>query len=542
MVETFTNTANAAAVLGNQTYGPYGNQRYAQGAMGTAKGFTGQYADTSGLDYDNARYYDPVVGQFTAPDTVQGNLQGADPYTYVAGNPETNTDPTGNRIDWGGGEQSIVNWNTHTAITTESQTSTWSQVVDSWSGGNYRTTCTYGCGGTRPWYDSPSSAYITHYVNTHHTVRHAAAPVTHTTPSQPKHKSNATSNPVVDGLMNVGKGLMWAGDQFLGVSSMVNDVHTLSGNGSWQDKAIAAGDLGMNAFMDISMVFGVGEELRGGELLAKGGFELAEEGGEHLAEACGLSFSYATTVAVEGGSQSIGSLKVGQKVWAYNTQTKKMELEPIQHVIVTTDNDLVDLTISTQAPAKKLNSETIHTNKKHPFLVAGKGFIPVGKLRLGMPIVEANGQLGIVAGWKSVPGSQVMYNLTVTQDHTYAVGTNQWIVHNEGSEPCTVLANDIYRAGQNGLDLTLNSREVKDGMVTSGISHFEKPVERLKGDFYKLPAGTEAPEGLQWVSKYSKTFKAVHVGLEPIGEEMSQEAYEAAVETLRPSYINIGRS
>ncbi|GCE17673.1 RHS repeat-associated core domain-containing protein [Dictyobacter kobayashii] len=400
--------------------------------MGTAKGFTGQYADTSGLDYDNARYYDPVVGQFTTPDTVQGNLQGADPYTYVAGNPETNTDPSGNRIDWGGGEQSIVNWNTHTAITTESQTSTWSQVVDSWGGGNYRTTCTYGCGGTRPWYDSPSSAYITHYVNTHHTVRHAAAPVTHTTPSQPKHKSNATSNPVVDGLMNVGKGIMWAGDQFLGVSSMVNDVHTLSGNGSWQDKALAAGDLGMNAFMDISMAFGVGEELRGGELLAKGGFELAEEGGEHLAETCGLSFSYATTVAVEGGTQSIGSLKVGRKVWAYNTQTKKMELEPIQHVIVTKDNDLVDLTISTQAPAKDLSSETIHTNKKHPFLVAGKGFVPVGQLRLGMPIVEANGQLGVVTGWKSVPGNQVMYNLTVTQDHTYTVGANQWVVHNSG--------------------------------------------------------------------------------------------------------------
>ncbi|WP_126601659.1 RHS repeat-associated core domain-containing protein [Dictyobacter aurantiacus] len=47
--------------------------------MGTAKGFTGQYADSSGLDYYNARYYDPVVGQFTAPDTIEGNLQGDDP-------------------------------------------------------------------------------------------------------------------------------------------------------------------------------------------------------------------------------------------------------------------------------------------------------------------------------------------------------------------------------------------------------------------------------------------------------------------------------
>jgi len=45
--------------------------------MGTSKGFTGQYADTlTGLDYYNARYYDPVVGVFLSADSVQGNLQG----------------------------------------------------------------------------------------------------------------------------------------------------------------------------------------------------------------------------------------------------------------------------------------------------------------------------------------------------------------------------------------------------------------------------------------------------------------------------------
>jgi RHS repeat-associated protein len=64
--------------------------------MGTNKGFTGQYNDTvTGLDYYNARYYDPVVGVFLAADTVQGNPQGVNPYAYVGGNPETKNDPTG---------------------------------------------------------------------------------------------------------------------------------------------------------------------------------------------------------------------------------------------------------------------------------------------------------------------------------------------------------------------------------------------------------------------------------------------------------------
>ena len=98
VLSTFSAVANAAAVLGNQLYGPFGNQRYSKGSMGTDKGFTGQYQDSSGLDYYNARYYDPVVGIFVSADTVQGNGKGMDPYSYVANNPLTATDPTGQKI------------------------------------------------------------------------------------------------------------------------------------------------------------------------------------------------------------------------------------------------------------------------------------------------------------------------------------------------------------------------------------------------------------------------------------------------------------
>ena len=95
ILTTFNAVAGSAAVQGNQVYGPYGNSRYSQGAMGTNKGFTGQYADATGLDYYNARYYDPVVGRFLSADVVQGNDVGMDPYGYVGGNPETLGDPTG---------------------------------------------------------------------------------------------------------------------------------------------------------------------------------------------------------------------------------------------------------------------------------------------------------------------------------------------------------------------------------------------------------------------------------------------------------------
>lgn len=101
VLTTFSNTPGSAVVLANQAYGPYGNKQYSAGTMGTAKGFTGQYSDPTGLDYYNARYYDPIVGIFISADTVQGNPQGLDPYTYVGDNPETKNDPTGHDgSDW----------------------------------------------------------------------------------------------------------------------------------------------------------------------------------------------------------------------------------------------------------------------------------------------------------------------------------------------------------------------------------------------------------------------------------------------------------
>jgi RHS repeat-associated protein len=111
VVASFSNTEGLAAVLGNQTYEPYGKARYQQGNRGTSKGYAGQYNDTlSGLDYYGARYYDPVAGVFLSPDSVQGNAQGMDPYAYVSGNPETYVDPTGHVMEipgMGGGDGEI---------------------------------------------------------------------------------------------------------------------------------------------------------------------------------------------------------------------------------------------------------------------------------------------------------------------------------------------------------------------------------------------------------------------------------------------------
>jgi hypothetical protein len=86
---------------------------------------------------------------------------------------------------------------------------------------------------------------------------------------------------------------------------------------------------------------------------------LAGKDAAKVVEECvagGLSFVATTVVATSRGEQAIGTLTVGEKVWAYNPSTRKMEMQPILHVWINHDNDLVDLTIIYQKEVKRMGT------------------------------------------------------------------------------------------------------------------------------------------------------------------------------------------
>ena len=154
------------------------------------------------------------------------------------------------------------------------------------------------------------------------------------------------------------------------------------------------------------------------------------------------------------GEQAIGTLHVGDKVLAYNPKTHKMELEPVLRVWTHTDNDLVDLTITSttvthQGKSAIPRGEVIHTSSEHPFLTTEHGFVPAGKVKVGMHVLRADGSVGVVTGWGIVHGTKVMYNLEVAQDHTFTVGSGQWVVHNKcGPEDYQQLRDNLAAAGR----------------------------------------------------------------------------------------------
>ena len=87
-------------VAWREQYTPFGEEIQGQSANDDLAGFTGHIKDkATGLNYMQARYYDPVIGRFLSIDPVTfgqtGNPTHFNRYAYCGNNPINCTDPTG---------------------------------------------------------------------------------------------------------------------------------------------------------------------------------------------------------------------------------------------------------------------------------------------------------------------------------------------------------------------------------------------------------------------------------------------------------------
>ena len=395
-------------MVATQLFGPYGNTRYQQGTMPTDFGFAGQRQDTSGLDLFGARFYDPAIGQFVSADeTIPGSgaiLGALNRFSYVLGNPETATDPTGH---WGFG--SIIK-----AVT---------NVVKA------------------------AAPAIAHAVQ-------AAAPVV---------AAVADSALGISGIVNDAKTIFnphasWSSRLWSVADMTINvalDVDTITGT----REAARAAYMGVKT--GVKLVGKQAVKLMEGEAkhLAEKEIEnIGEKRGEGMAEkvlkGCMNSFAGETQVATPEGSQPIATLKVGDKVLAVDGATGKVQAEPVQQVMINHDKNLLDVTLAADTNTKPSQAtdtknkaqevataahgsqapptETIHTTTEHPFLTAELGWVNAQDLTPGEHVRRLDGSVGVVVAVTATPGQAVRYNLTVAQDHTFVVGQGQWVVHNCG--------------------------------------------------------------------------------------------------------------
>jgi len=110
-VRQLADTTNAVSYA--QSFEPYGEMLTGFGEQGSNYGFTGEWTDTTGLQYLRARYYAPQVGRFITHDAWDGDYMNPASYNawlYAYANPLTFMDPSGMCPDSNGDGKCDPGW------------------------------------------------------------------------------------------------------------------------------------------------------------------------------------------------------------------------------------------------------------------------------------------------------------------------------------------------------------------------------------------------------------------------------------------------
>ena len=147
-----------------------------------------------------------------------------------------------------------------------------------------------------------------------------------------------------------------------------------------------------------------------------------------LQKACKNSFDGTTLVATELGLMPIESIKIGDKVWAYNEVNQTKTLQEVTHLIRGEgDKELTDITLN--------SGEVITATANHPIWEQNEqNWIDAGKLTLDSILLSRYDNNLSILNLREYEEQATVYNLTVNNNHTYFVGRDGVLGHNSGCE------------------------------------------------------------------------------------------------------------
>ncbi|MCE7989402.1 MAG: DUF3990 domain-containing protein [Caldilinea sp. CFX5] len=217
------------------------------------------------------------------------------------------------------------------------------------------------------------------------------------------------------------------------------------------------------------------------ESLIDNGDELAQ----FIGKAC--SFDEDTPVATDEGAIPIREIDVGDQVLAWDEVTDATGYYTVTAVWGHEDPVTVQLVV---------NGETIDTTPEHPFLTVDGDWVAAGALQVGDKVRNAAGENGLVEAVEFAATSQVMYNMTVADAHTYAVGDGQWVVHNA----CRVFYHGTT---------SLNAGKIREGIDLSyGRGNLDFDPVGGKG-FYVTTDFVQAVEWMTILADNQKSFPSM---------------------------------
>ncbi|USX11873.1 polymorphic toxin-type HINT domain-containing protein [Oxalobacteraceae bacterium OTU3CAMAD1] len=146
---------------------------------------------------------------------------------------------------------------------------------------------------------------------------------------------------------------------------------------------------------------------------------------EKVIDAC-CCFPAGTPVSTDQGMIAIEKIKVGQLVYSRDPQTGETAFKPVTQLMVTRAKPLFRLVTENYAG----HLESMEVTDNHPYWVKGMGWVDAEKLTTNSLLQSLDGQELKVVSLEKLGRSEVTYNFTVADFHTYFAGSQKAFVHN----------------------------------------------------------------------------------------------------------------
>jgi RHS repeat-associated protein len=221
----------------------------------------------------------------------------------------------------------------------------------------------------------------------------------------------------------------------------------------------------------------------GGKLFARTSKGAVEVTNRVIKVAC---FIEGTKVSIEDGFKNIEDIEIGDLVWSFNENTNEISLKYVINTVVKEIDHLDKLIIE---------SDTIYTTDDHPFWVSNS-WKNASDLNVGDTLTYRNGQQKVLSYKERIDTTVTVYNFAVEEFHTYFVGENGVLVHN--NNPCaTVIKKQtsgwVVRKVFNTLDPAIQRKitaAIKNGIVSpkgqQGIIKLTATEAKATGYSYKV--------------------------------------------------------
>lgn len=136
-----------------------------------------------------------------------------------------------------------------------------------------------------------------------------------------------------------------------------------------------------------------------------------------------------------GSTTAIENIAVGDYVWSYNQNSHINSIQKVTEIFVKEVNELIDVNI---------NGKIITTTRNHPFYLPNYDvWVTADSLKFGDVVLTYEGSYAKVQNIRIYRCDNTkVYNFTVENNHTYYVGDEGVLVHNE----CTTIDSERSKA------------------------------------------------------------------------------------------------